>query len=65
VPEREAAMFQNHRERICQALLDPEFLDVIIDRFVKEDSMGHRYTKPQRQRDTETQRHRDMDTKLL
>ena len=30
---------QNNRERICQAMLEPLFLDVIIDRFVAEDSM--------------------------
>ena len=30
---------QNNRERICQAMLEPLFLDVIIDRFVAEERM--------------------------
>ena len=30
---------QNNREKICQSMLEPEFLDIIIDRFVKENSM--------------------------
>ena len=30
---------QNNREKICHSMLEPEFLDIIIDRFVKENSM--------------------------
>ena len=30
---------QNNREKICDSMLEPEFLDIIIERFVKENSM--------------------------
>jgi len=30
---------QNNRDKICHSMLEPEFLDTIIDRFVKENSM--------------------------
>ena len=30
---------QNNRDKICHSMLEPEFLDIIIERFVKENSM--------------------------
>ena len=46
---------KNNREKICQSMLEPEFLDIIIDRFVNQGSVASHSSR----------RHPPFDKKML